>query len=63
MSNVELPGVVLAAKLHALPEDLLYLMVVLHVPVDLGLGHQNWNVAGMGMGIRAGGLLQGGNGM
>ena len=47
VGNVELPGVVLAAELDALAEDLLHLSVVLHVPVDLGLRHQHRDVAGM----------------
>lgn len=44
MSHVELPGVVLVAELHRLAEDLLHHLVVLTVPVDLSLGHQDGDV-------------------
>ena len=44
VSDVELPSVVLVAELHRLPEDLLHLRVVLHIPVDLGLLHQDRDV-------------------
>ena len=47
MGNIEFPDVMLAAELHALSEDLLDLLVVVLVPVDPGLGHQDWDVAGM----------------
>ena len=49
MGNVELPDVGLAAELHALPEDLLHLGVLVQVPVDLGLGHQHRDVLGQGV--------------
>ena len=43
--HIELPDVMLTTKLHALPENLLHLAVVLHVPVDLGLSHEYGDVA------------------
>mmetsp|Transcript_49220 Transcript_49220/g.145302 ORF Transcript_49220/g.145302 Transcript_49220/m.145302 type:complete len:465 (+) Transcript_49220:106-1500(+) len=46
--DVQLPGVVLAAELRGLPEDLLDHEVVLHVPVDLGLPHEHGDVLGEG---------------
>lgn len=44
VSDVKLPGLVLAAELSALTEDLLNHRVVLQVPVGLGLHHKHWDV-------------------
>mmetsp|Transcript_35995 Transcript_35995/g.119196 ORF Transcript_35995/g.119196 Transcript_35995/m.119196 type:complete len:432 (-) Transcript_35995:451-1746(-) len=44
MGHVELPELVLGAKLGALPEELLDHRVVLAVPVNLGLRHQDGHV-------------------
>ena len=41
MGHIEFPDVALAAELNTLPENLLHLGVLVHVPVDLGLGHQH----------------------
>ena len=46
MGYVQLPSVMLIAELHRFAENLLHLRVILHVPVDLGLLHQYWDVAG-----------------
>ena len=43
--HVELPDIVVAAELDALPEDLLHLLVVVSLPVDPSLRHQHWDVA------------------
>ncbi len=46
VGHVKLPDVGLAAELHALPEYLLHLGVLVQVPVDLGLNHKisnTWN--------------------
>jgi len=42
------------AEFHTLSEDLLDLLVVILVPVDLRLGHQNWNIAVGGVGEQFG---------
>ena len=44
MCHIKLPYIMLVTELHRLPEDLLHLRVVLHVPVYLGLLHQYWDV-------------------
>mmetsp|Transcript_26999 Transcript_26999/g.73252 ORF Transcript_26999/g.73252 Transcript_26999/m.73252 type:complete len:339 (-) Transcript_26999:469-1485(-) len=44
--HVELPGLILAAKLCRLPEDLLDHGVVLHVPINLRLAHEHGDVLG-----------------
>lgn len=44
VSDVQPQGVVLTPDLQRLVEDLLHHLVVLPVPVDLGLGHQDHNV-------------------
>lgn len=46
VSEVQPQGVVLAPDLQRLLENLLHHLVVLPVPVDLGLGHQDHNVPG-----------------
>lgn len=46
VGNVELPDVMFTAELHTLPEDLLHLLVVPHVPVHPCLRHQDRNIAG-----------------
>lgn len=48
MGDVQLPGVVLHADLRRLAENLLHHLVVFSVPVDLGLGHQDYDVPGVG---------------
>ena len=59
VGHVELPDVGLAAELDALAEDLLDLGVLVHVPVDLSLGHQDGDVLGQGVLVVVDGLLHG----
>jgi len=45
VGHVQLPHVVIVTKVHRGAEELANLCVVLHVPVDLRLAHQNRNVS------------------
>jgi len=44
MSHIEFPDIVLRAKLCWLTEDLFYLGIISHLPVDLGLHHENRDI-------------------
>ena len=44
VGHVKIPCVVLVAELHRFTEDLLHHVVVLPVPVDLGLSHEDWDI-------------------
>lgn len=48
MRHIELPRLVLGAKLSRLPKDLFHHREVLAVPIDLGLSHQDGDVPACG---------------
>jgi hypothetical protein len=45
VTNVQTPRVMITAKLERLAEYFLDGCIILHVPVDAGLSHQNRNVS------------------
>ena len=45
MGCVQLPGLMLAAEVHALLQNGLDLAVVLHIPIDARLAHQHCNTS------------------
>ena len=48
MRHVQLPRLMLGAKLRGLPEDLLYHRKIFSIPIDFSLSHEYRNVPAQG---------------